>query len=141
MAFDRDYNQKALFDVEIEGLSVAKFTKVKLPDAEAEVVEYWDGKTKHPHKRPGNMKYRDIVRTHGYASDTTLEDWWRNIQKGVQDRKSVSIVMYDEEGNEIKRWNCYECWPKKWSGGELDGKANEVMNEELTLCTEYFEHG
>ncbi len=141
MAFDRDYHQKALFDVEVEGLSVAKFTKVKLPEAEAEVVEYWDGKTKYPHKRPGNMKYGDIVLTHGYASDTTLEDWWRNIQKGVQDRKSVSIVMYDEEGNEIKRWNCYECWPKKWSGGELDGKANEVMNEELTLCTEYFEHG
>lgn len=141
MAFQRDFHQKALFDVEIEGVSVAKFEKVQPPEIEVEQVEYWDGRTKHAHKRPGNVKYGDITLTHGYASDTTLQDWWHNIQKGVQDRKSVSIVMYDEEDKEIKRWNCYECWPKKWKVSELDGKANEVMTEELVLCTEFVEHG
>lgn len=141
MAFDRDFHQKAIFDVEIEGVSVAKFTKVKIPDIEVETVEYWDGRTKHAHKRPGNVKYGDIELSHGYASDTTLQDWWHNIQKGVQDRKSCSIVMYDEEDTEVKRWNFYECWPKKWSVGELDGKANEISVEVMTLNTEFMEHG
>ena len=141
MSFQRDFHQKALFDVEIEGVSVAKFEKVQPPEIEVEQVEYWDGRTKYSHKRPGNVKYGDITLTHGYASDTTLQDWWYNIQKGVQDRKSVSIVMYDEEDNEVKRWNCYECWPKKWNVSELDGKANEVSPEELVLCTEFVEHG
>lgn len=140
MAFDRDFHQKALFDLEIEGVSVAKFTKVQIPEITVETVEYWDGRSKHAFKRPGNVKYGDLTLTHGYASNTTLEDWWQNVRKGVQDRKSVTLKMYNEEDAVVKSWNFYECWPKKWKISEFDGKANEVVTEELTLNVEFMEH-
>jgi phage tail-like protein len=139
VAFERDFSQQALFDIEIDGVTIAQFTKVVMPEIEVETVEYWDGKQKYAYKRPGNIKYGDLILTHGYAKDPTLQDWWTNIQKGVQDRKTVTLRVYDESGANTMSWNFYDTWPKKWKMTDFDGKANEVACEELHLNVEYAE--
>ncbi len=41
--------------------------------------------------------------------------------------------------SEIKRWNCFECFPKSWKRSSLDGKGNDVLTEEMVIVIEWFE--
>lgn len=139
MAFDRDFHFSGLFQVEIEGIDVGMFQEVTLPSFEVSVVEYAHGGSKSKFKRPGEVKYGDLTLKRGYNVSRVLAEWVENIAKGMQDRRSISIIQHNEEAGETMRWNCYQCWPKTWKHTPLAGTKNEVSVEEITIVTEYFE--
>ncbi len=78
---------------------------------------------------------------------STLNDWIEAARLGDQTRKTVSVIMFDNSDpssagrNEIKRWNCFECFPKSWKMSSLDGKGNDVLTEEMVIVVEWFEEG
>ena len=139
MAFKNDANWSGLFRVEIEGYVLGEFRGVKLPAINIEVIEYYSGQSKTARKRPGPVKYDPIVLRRGYANNDLLQQWWENIAMGQDDRRSLSIFIVDENGNDAYQWNCFQCWPSKWDLADFEAGSTEISVEEIEIQTERIE--
>lgn len=113
------------FMVEISGVNAGYFKGVDGINSEIEVIEFQDGDDLFLRKRPGRAKFGDVTLKKGYIVTADLQDWWRACRDGQYDRRDISIVLNDNAGNEIRRWNLYGCWPKAWKINSLDGKGND----------------
>lgn len=124
------------FNVEIEGVAAGFFKGVDGLEANIEVIEYQDGSDMFLRKRPGRAKYGDVTLKKGYVANPQLQDWWNAVRNGKDERKSLSIVLLDNAGTEILRWNLFNCFISKWKMSSLDGKGNEALVEDITITTE-----
>jgi len=127
------------FKVEIEGVTQAAFKNVEGLDAETEIIEFQDGDDIVLRKRPGRTKYSNIVLKRGYVSSDELWKWRETVIKGKVERKSGSIILCNDNGAEVMRYNFFEAWPCKWKGMTLDGKGTDVAVEEIELAVERIE--
>jgi len=134
------------FAVVIDGVAAGHFMGVDGLSIENEVIEYQDGDDPLLRKRPGRVKYGDITLKKGFVASTVLNNWIEQSRNGhgQYQRKSMSIVLSDnakpgEGDSEVKRWNCFECFPKSWKMSALDGKGNDILTEEMVIAIEYFE--
>lgn len=134
--FNRDFDFSGLFRVEVEGLPLGEFQEVKLPSIEVSVIEYKHGSSKSPFKRPGAVKFGNLTLKRGYNVSRELQLWWENISAGKQDRRSMSVIAINEEGEETMRWNYFNCWPCKWNHSGYAGGKDETTTEELEIVTE-----
>lgn len=127
------------FIVEIDGISAGAFKGVDGLSAEVAVIDFQDGHDMVLRKRPGRAKYGDITLKRGYVEDQSLYKWFMAVAEGKVQRKSVSIILLNNNGDEVVRYNLFEAWPSKWKGFSLDGKADDVSVEEITFCVEKWE--
>jgi phage tail-like protein len=127
------------FRVEIEGVDAGQFASVEGLQVEIEVVEYQSGDDIILRKRPGGARYTNIVLKKGYTANTVLNDWISQANAGDYSRKSVSIILNDNAGGEIKRWNLFEAFPARWTITPLDGMGDEALYEEIEIAYEWFE--
>ncbi|MFC2038160.1 phage tail protein [Chloroflexota bacterium] len=130
-----------LFEVEIDGISVGRFAEIEGLSIEQEVVEIQEGEDQLIRKVPGRLKYGDITLRRKYDSESTLNDWIEQARLGSGEyaRKKMSIVLLDEKDKEIKRWNCFEAFPRSWKLITIDGKAADILVEEMVIVIDYFE--
>jgi phage tail-like protein len=70
-----------------------------------------------------------------------LWGWWKAVQEGGVERKSMSIILHDSVGDEICRWNLFECWPRRWQMGPLNGEISDCLVEQIVIVTEKMEVG
>jgi phage tail-like protein len=129
------------FLVEIDGVAAGAFRNVEGLSVEINVIEYQDGTDLIGRKRPGLQKVGDVTLKKGYVLNTQLQNWWQQTQKGVLARKSISIALMNNAGEEKCRWNLFDCWPKSWKVSGMDGKGTEVFTEEIAFVTERVEIG
>jgi phage tail-like protein len=129
------------FKVEIEGVSVAAFQEVGGLEVTTQVIEFQDGDDITTRKRPGRTSYSNIVLKRGYIASDELWEWMSNTIDGTVERKSGSVILADDTGSEIVRYNIFEAWPCRWKGFTLDGKGTDVAIEELELAVERVERG
>ena len=87
-------------------------------------------------KLPGMRKFTNIVLKRGVIGDTTLWNWLKTAMQGQVQRADLSIILLNESREEVLRWNVRRAWPCKWTGPDLNAKANEVAIEELEICHE-----
>lgn len=127
------------FKVEIQGIKVAGFAEATIPDTTTDSVDYREG-TDLPYQRKlsGLTKYGNITLKKGLADSTELYEWRKKIEDSGASgaRKSISLVLIDEEGNDKCRWDIIEAWPTKYSSSGFDAKGNAVMIETLELVHE-----
>lgn len=130
------------FGLEIDGVELARFTGISGLGYESEVVTFQDtladGKIV-TRKRPGRISFPDIVLKRGLSADNALVDWYQTVVNGAVERKSGSIVIYDQTSAEIGRWNFENAWISKWSASDLDAGTDDIMIEEITIAHEYME--
>ena len=138
---DLDHIGAYNFKVEINGVTAGSFKSVDGLSCTIEVIEYQDGEDLKLRKRPGRHKYGDITLKKGYIYNTQLEEWWNNTIQGKYDRRDISIILFDNMGGEITRWDCFECFPKEWKISGLDGKGNDVVTEEISFVVEDVKRG
>lgn len=131
-----DYVGAYNFKVEISGIAAGYFKSVSGLGAEVEVVEFQDGDDLFLRKRPGRAKFDDVTLTKGYIVTDALQLWWRNVRDGQYDRKDISIILNDNAGNELRRWNLYGCWPRRWQISPLEGNSTEMLYEQITFVCE-----
>ena len=127
------------FRIEIDGLSVAGFSECSGLSTEVDVIEYREGGDSVIRKLPGLARVGDITLKRGVSSSSELQDWHRRILEGKQERRSGTIILLDDEGIEVVRWNFYESWISKWEGPTLNAQTSEVAIETVTLCCERLE--
>lgn len=127
------------FRIEIDGVTQAAFKACEGLDSETEIIEFQDGDDLTLRKRPGRTKYSNIKLKRGYVSTEELWLWRKKVMEGKVDRKSGSVILLNDNGQEIMRYNFFEAWPSKWTGFNLDGKGTDVAVEELEFVVERWE--
>lgn len=139
---DHDHLLSSKFLVEIDGLTVAAFSSVGGLESATEVIEYRNGSDLHVRKRPGRTTYANVVLKRGVTlGNTDLWNWYKAVQDGQIQRRSVSIIVLGDDGSEKFRYNLFEAWPCRWKSLELSGNSRETLVEEIELAIERFERG
>jgi phage tail-like protein len=90
-------------------------------------------------KSPGLAKHSAIVIKRALIGDLTLWNWMMETRRGKVRRAEGSIVLLDENRQEVMRWNFRRAWPSKWTGPSLNAKNNEVALETLEISHEGIE--
>lgn len=131
------------FEILINGIS-DDGTAVKGSFAEAsglqvdiQPIEYRNGAEEITvRKIPGLVKYPNIVLKRGILGDVALWNWIQQAMDGKVLRTEGSVVLLDENKQEVMRWNFKRGWPCKWTGPGLNAKNNEIGMESLEICHE-----
>lgn len=131
------------FGLEIQGKVTGFFTEVSGLGSETEIVEHKvvENGIEMVKKIPGRLKWDNITLKRGITSAMDIWDWRKEVEDGNVDgaRVNGSIVMYDQTGGEVARWNFERAWPSKVSGPSPKSDSNEIGVEELTIVHEYIE--
>ena len=117
--------------LEIEGALVGTFDECSGLGTENEIIEH---KAVNPQgielilKIPGSLHFDDIVLKRGLTTDRFLWNWRQAIADGdfANSRKNGSIVISDQSGGEIARWNFNSAWPSHVEISE-DGVENAIL--------------
>jgi phage tail-like protein len=72
----------------------------------------------------------------GMTSDLSLWNWMRETLESQVSRRNMSVVLLNEAGEEVIRFNFRDAWPAKWSGPDLNGEGNGVAIETLEIAHE-----
>jgi phage tail-like protein len=130
------------FQIKVEGTLSGFFTECSGLGSESEVIDHKimsDGaKDSIVRKIPGRLKWGDVTLKRGITANLDFWDWRKLVETGevAKARKDGSIIMYDQEGTEVARWNFTAGWPSKISGPSVKSDSNEVGVEELTIVHE-----
>ena len=126
------------FRVNIDNSTVAGFRECSGLTLNTDSVDYREG-TDVPlsvRKLTGLRKFTNITLKRGYTDNTELWKWYKNILNGVSDRRNGSIVLQDEEHNDVLRWNFENGWIAKWEGPSMNATSNDVAIESIEICPE-----
>ena len=129
---------KAYFKVEVDGIDYGNFVSISGLGATAEVSDDMGGMDKNPRKVVGKVKY-DTVKLVRNADprDKVLKEWWKTVERGNPEQKSVSIVFMARDGvSEIQRRNLYNCVPCGWTMSDLGSQESGVIQETISLVYE-----
>ena len=87
---------------------------------------------------PGRLKWQVINLKRGITDSMDAWKWRKMVEEGQVDqaRANGSIVMVDQTGAEVARWNFIRAWPRKISGPSMNSSTNEVGVEELEIVHE-----
>jgi phage tail-like protein len=135
------------FLVEIDGVSddgqagTGSFMEVANLEAEVAAIEYRNGSEEmRVRKLPGLTKYKALTFKRGIIADLRFWNWIRRAATGDQALRSDGrVILRNEAGTEVMRWNLTRCWPSKWTGPSLNAKTSEVALETLELQIERLE--
>ena len=134
------------FLLEIQGVVadtkvvVGGFKSVSGMDSETEVISFKQGNDLVVRKKPGRTTYSNIVLERGFTATDDLWQWRKNIEDGKIDRRSGSVIIYDQDGQtEVARYNFFEGWPCKWTVPENDATSSSMAIEKLEIAVEKVE--
>ena len=138
---DQDPVVSAWFGIEFQGQVIGAFRECTGMGSENEVVEYKASGPKGEYvvkKVPGRMKWNNITLKRGVTDALDMWGWRKLVEEGKIDeaRKNGSIVMFNQSGKEVARWDILRAWPSKLTGPAANAQANEVGIEELELTIE-----
>ncbi|MGG1635310.1 phage tail protein [Paenibacillus sp. FSL A5-0031] len=125
------------FRVEVEGLEQAGFSEVSGFEATFDVVEYREGnEVITPRKLPGLIKYGNISLKWGTTESMELYDWLQECAEGTIERKTITIIALDEEGEDVATWQVIEAWPVKYTAPTFNGTGNDIALELIEFAHE-----
>ena len=137
--FDHLFNGR--FKIEIEGVTQGAFTECGGLEVHVDVVQFNDGSDLRTRKRPGRPGVSNIVLRRGVVASTELWDWMKAVLDGKVERKAGSVIVCDDAGGEIYRYNFFEGWPCRWKSLELRADTPGSLIEEIEIVVETIERG
>ena len=134
------------FQVVVAGISddgkavKGSFMEVSGLGVEMPGIEYRNGSEDITvRKIPGLKKFTNIVLKWGITGDLAFWNWVVEGMNGLPHRTEGSVLMLNENRQEVMRWNFKRGWPCKWTGPGLNAKNNEIAMETLEICHEGIE--
>lgn len=92
---------------------------------------------------PTVVKFTNITLKVIATVDKDLYDWYQKCNEDMgdarswaQNRKTASVVAYDQQTNEQARWNILNCYPCKYTGPTLTASGGDMANETIELVHE-----
>lgn len=141
---DYDSSVGHSFGLEIDGVAIKSITEVSGLKMEQDVIELKqltaDGKYMVK-KLPGCWKAGEVTFTRGMTGDNSFEKWVKDSQFGkmANVRKGGAVIVYDYEGNPIKRYKLTAAWPKSLELSSLKAGDTSVFTEKLVVTYERLE--
>lgn len=130
------------FRVEIDGVQAAAFAEVSIDPTTTDVIEYREGsEPSHARKLPGLTRFGNVTLKRGVTTSLDLVNWHLEVVRGQIStaRRNLTIVVLDDAGQDMARFNVFDAWPAKYDPGDLNAKGNEVFIELLELANEGIE--
>jgi phage tail-like protein len=130
------------FRIEIDGIASGAFAEVTIGPTTTAVIEYRDGSDPaHVRKLPGLTTYGNVTLRSGVTSSLDLFNWHSQVVRGETAgfRKNLSIVVLDDDGRDVARFNVAAAWPVKYDPGDLNATGNDVFIELIELVNEGIE--
>ena len=141
---DLDTSVGHSFGLEIDGVVIKQIQEVSGLKFEQDVIELKqntpDGKFQIK-KLPGRQKAGEITLTRGLTADNSFEKWVETSRFGKmgEARKGGAIIVFDYEGNALKRYKLTNAWPKSLEIGSLKAGDTSVLTEKLVVTYERLE--
>jgi phage tail-like protein len=138
---DHDSGVGHSFGLEIDGVVIKAIQEVSGLKLEQDVIELKhntpDGKYINK-KLPGRPKSGEVTLTRGLTDDNSFNDWVKTSHFGdmAAGRKGGSIIVYDYQGSELKRYKLTNAWPKSLEIGSLKAGDTSVLTEKLAITHE-----
>lgn len=130
----------ARFRVEITGIIEGPFLSVSPIESFSAAIETRSGIDQGVRKTPGGLGATDVTLRRLYDGGAALFEWRRNIERGVIDRRSGSVIALDADlQQERARFNFFGSWPRRWRVGPWDAGDDQPLVEEVTLCVDRVE--
>lgn len=129
------------FAAEYDGVMITAIQEVSGLKMEQDVIELKqnmpDGKYVIK-KLPGRKKAGEVTLTRGLTADNSFEKWVESSQFGKmgEARKNGAIIVFDYEGNPLKRYTMTACWPKSLEIGAMKAGDTAVLTEKLVITYE-----
>jgi phage tail-like protein len=131
------YNFRVTLTGIAEDGAVALFSEVSNIEAELGVIEYRGGaEPATPRKLPGIHKFANVTMKRGITGHIAFWNWILEGMNGKVHRTDGSIVLMDENQQDVMRWNIRRAWPAKYTGPGLNAANNEVAIETLEIAHE-----
>ena len=132
------------FGLEFDGITIKAINEVSGLKLEQDVVELKENGPDGKYvirKLPGRPKVPDITLTRGLSEDQSFEKWIKDSQFGkmADVRKGGAIIVYDYEGQPVKRYKLTNAWPRSLEIGSLKAGDTSVLTEKLVLTCEMIE--
>ena len=126
------------FELFIDNQSIGAFREVSGLTADGDAVDYRETTDlrSNVRKLPGLQKYPTITLKRGYTTNRKLWDRYMSILNGGADRRTVTIVLMNEQHQPVRRWDAGKAWIKKIEGADLKAGGNEVVIESLEIVHE-----
>jgi phage tail-like protein len=140
MADRNDPYRNCRFILEVGGINQAGFSEATIPDTAQDPIEYREGdEAPTVRKIPGLIKYGNLTLKWG-ITDSSMElfDWRKKVEDGKMSeaRQEIAIILLDEEGNNVSRWEFSEAWPTKYDAPDLNAKGTDIAVETLEIAHE-----
>ena len=129
------------FGLEIDGIVIKHIQQVEGLRMEQDEIELRqntsDGKFVVK-KLSGRPKSGQVTLTRGLTGENSFDAWIKDARFGrMKDaRKGGAIIVYDYEGNPIKRYKLTNAWPKTLEIGTLKAGDPTVLTERLVVTYE-----
>lgn len=130
------------FMLDISGVITGFFTEASGLGSETEIIEHkvmGEKAQEIIRKLPGRLKWNDLTLKRGITKSMDLWAWRKMVEDGNVNtaRSDGSVMLLDDEGSEIARWDFEMAWPSKISGPQIKADDNSVAIEEITIVFEY----
>ena len=141
-----DPYQQFNFLIDIDGIIGAGFMECSGLTTDNDIIDYREGKdlSRYVRRVIGLPKCSNTVLKRGYTQDKRLWEWRKSIIKPTPEnrstrRRSIDIVLLNEERIEVLRWRILNAWISKWDSGPFNAKTNDVVVETVELVHEGLE--
>lgn len=128
---------------------VAAMSKVSSLKRTSAMVEYKEAGNMIIRKGLGRTSYEAITLERGLTHDSDFEEWANAAQvldKGAANqslkdlRKDIAIVLLNEQGQPVYRYNVYRCWVSEYQAmPDLDAGTDAIAIEQIKLEHEGWE--
>ena len=143
---DLDTSVGHSFGLDFGGVTIKQISEVSGLKMEQDVIELKqntaDGKYLLK-KLPGRPKAGEVTLTRGLTEDKSFETWIKDSRFGkmASARKEGSVIVFDYEGTELKRYTLVNAWPKSLEIGTLKAGDTAVLTEKLVITYEEMKVG
>jgi phage tail-like protein len=141
---ERDGAVVASFGLEIDGVVIKQIREVSALKMEMNAVTLKqntpDGKYEE-RWLPGKPKAGEVTLTRPLTADNSFEKWRKVACEGKMGtaRKGGAIILYDHEGNVLKRYKLTAAWPKALEISNLTAGGTTPADEKITIVFEMME--
>ncbi len=128
--FALEVNDMTGYFTEVSGIlseSGVATHKVVTPDAKEVVLQV-----------PGRTDGAEFTLKRGLTTNIEFWTWREMVVTGdvAHARIDGSIIMFDREYQEVRRWSFINGWPSKLTGIQMSADSNDLVIEEMTIVHE-----
>ena len=131
------------FQVVVQGISddgssvSGAFTEISGLETEINGIEYRNGNEDITvRKIPGLKTFMNITCKRGATGDVEFWNWVKSALDGDVQRREGSIILMDENQQEVLRWTFSRGWACKYTGPSFNAANNEIAMETVEICVE-----